>query len=189
MEEPLGRYSRSFTFEAETSPLAADLWENLPWKLAAQFRRMLVDIPLGRNNLLTLTVRGTSIRIFLPRQESLWLEATSENLEWLLRALVADSKQKPFADHGAQAEPLDNVNANLDCQELFDSDGQNAQAVPPDDVVVPLGDDAGAHEHLGNPTPLDVDAPLAENQAKPLASIPTPNRKRGPKGLSPPEAT
>ena len=83
-----------------------------------------------------------------------------------------------MADHGAQAEPLDNVNANLDCQELFDSDGQNAQAVPPDDVIVPLGEDAGAHEHLGNPTPLDVDAPLAEIQEKPLAFIPTPNRKR-----------
>ena len=180
LEEALGRYARSFKFEAER--LAADLWENLKWKQVRLYRRMMGTKPLGKSSLITVTVRGTSIRIWLPRKETLWLEATSENLEWLLRELVADAKEKALDNHGAQAEPLDDVNANLDCQELLDSDGQNAQAVPLDDVVVPLGDDAGAHE--GNPTPLDVDAPLAENQTEPLAVIPTPNRKRGPQGMS-----
>ena len=87
---------------------------------------------------------------------------------------MADAKPKPLDNHGAQAEPLDNVNANLDCAELLDSDGQNAQAVPLDDVAVPLGDDLGAqtrpsddNEHLGIPTPLHVDAPLAEDPATP----------------------
>ena len=135
-------------------------------------------------------MRGTSIRILLPRKETFWLEATPANIQWLIKELIADTKRKPLEDHGAEAEPLDDVNANLDCQDPLDPDGQNAQAGPLDDVVGPLGDDhdahtstpferdAGAHEHLGSLTPLDVDAPPADNRAKPLAFIPTPNRKR-----------
>ena len=154
-------------------------------------RRVVGNEPLGKKSLLSLTVRGTSIRVWLPRAESLWLEATSGNIEWLLKELKADAQQEPLDNHGAQAEPLDKVNANLDCPELLDSDGQNAQAVPLDDVAVPLGDDQGAqtsppydNEHLGIPTPLDVDAPLAEDPANPLDLIPTPRRERGPTLLS-----
>ena len=40
LEASLGRYVRSFKFEAETSSLATDLWENLKWKRAALFIRL-----------------------------------------------------------------------------------------------------------------------------------------------------
>ena len=80
-------------------------------------------VPVGKSSLLTVTVRGTSIRLLLPRQEALWLEATTGNIQCLLTELNADAKQKPLDNHGAQAEPLDDVNADLDCQKLLDSDG------------------------------------------------------------------
>ena len=114
LERPLGRYAHGFKFEPETSPLAADMWKSIKWKRAAHFRRMIDTVPLGKSNLLSVTVRGTSIRILLPRKECLWLEATSENITWLLKELLADEEETPLDNHGAQAEPLDDVNANLD---------------------------------------------------------------------------
>ena len=47
LEEALGRYARSFKFEAER--LSADLWESFKWKRVRNFRRLSGNTHLANN--------------------------------------------------------------------------------------------------------------------------------------------
>jgi len=155
LRSALGKHC-SWHFTADHSPLAADIRGALIWKRSAGFARVLNNQPLPKNCAPTITVRGTSIQVWAPRKESLWLAATEDNLAWLCREILNDADAQPIGGVEAIDDPHAEQAGHLgENEHIDDPHAEQAGHLSKMDVI----DDGSEAGPLGG-----MEAPILEDR-------------------------
>ena len=170
LRRALGKHC-SWHFTADHSPLAADIRGALNWKRSAGFARVLHNRPLPKNCAPTITVRGTSIQVWAPRKESLWLAATEDNLACLRREILNDADAQPIGGVEAIDDPHAEQAGHLGAREVIDNAQQAGLLSENVHIDDPHAEQAG---HLSNMDVIDdgseagplggMEAPILEDR-------------------------
>ena len=116
-------------------------------------------------------MRGTSIQVWAPRKESLWLAATEDNLAWLCREILNDADAQPIGGVEAIDDPHAEQAGHLGAREVIDNAQQAGLLSENEHIDDPHAEQAG---HLSKMEVIDdgseagplggMEAPILEDR-------------------------